>query len=157
MTTYVIASKPNAPALAECQILGEFLEQNCPDVTVKTVIKDSIEWAEFADATCRSYGFENKFCPIIYTIEGKLIGDGKAFQDHIIQRFNKAVPFNKDAVKVRNRQTQELNDELMRKKRDGDTISIKIENVLEKLKKKKVTNLITDAFYELKFEGGVPF
>ena len=45
----------------------------------------------------------------------------------------------------------------MRKKRDGDTISIKIENVLEKLKKKKVTNLITDAFYELKFEGGVPF
>lgn len=45
----------------------------------------------------------------------------------------------------------------MRQKINGDTISEKIENVLEKLKKKNVTTLIGDAFYELKFEKGIPF
>jgi len=68
MTTYVIASKPALNSLSECIILGEFLEANCPDISVKVCIKDSSEWTEFADSVCRSYGFENKYCPLIYTI-----------------------------------------------------------------------------------------
>jgi hypothetical protein len=30
-------------------MLGEFLEKNCPDVSVKTVIKHSSEWDDFLD------------------------------------------------------------------------------------------------------------
>jgi hypothetical protein len=32
------------------QALGEFLEKNCPDVSVKLVIKHKKEWSEFLDS-----------------------------------------------------------------------------------------------------------
>lgn len=70
MTTYVIASKYNSPYLAECQIVGEHIQENSPDVTIQMVIKDQTEWPEFIDSVCTCYGFETKHCPIIYTIEG---------------------------------------------------------------------------------------
>ena len=41
MVTYVVASKANNPYLAECQIVGEYLELNTSDVHVKSVIKDN--------------------------------------------------------------------------------------------------------------------
>ena len=50
MVTFVVASKSNQPYLAECQILGEFLEKNCPDVAVKFIIKHQSEWSDFLDA-----------------------------------------------------------------------------------------------------------
>ena len=31
-------------------MLGEFLEQNCPDVTVKVVIKSNDDWSEYIDS-----------------------------------------------------------------------------------------------------------
>ena len=34
MTTYVVASKANQPYLSECQMLGEHLMANTPDVSV---------------------------------------------------------------------------------------------------------------------------
>jgi len=35
--------------------LGEFLEKNCPSVSVKYVIKHKTEWAEFLDAVSLDY------------------------------------------------------------------------------------------------------
>lgn len=49
------------------------------------------------------------------------------------------------------------NEERMRKKKEGDTLGEKIENFLEKLKKKEVSQLVTDSFYELTYESGIPF
>lgn len=31
-------------------MLGEFLEENCPDVSVQVVIKPNEDWAEYIDA-----------------------------------------------------------------------------------------------------------
>ena len=50
MVTYVIASKATQPFLPECQMLGEFLSQNCPDVSVQVVIKSNEDWGEYIDA-----------------------------------------------------------------------------------------------------------
>lgn len=50
-----------------------------------------------------------------------------------------------------------MNDKRMRKNRDGDTLGEKVKNYLEKFKKKDVSKLINDAFYELVHEQGVPF
>ena len=96
MTTYVVASKANQPYLAECQILGENLMKNTPDVCIKTVIKDAAEWDVFVDSVCRSYGFVNKTCPLIYTLEGTLIGDGKDFVHHVRERYGKSVVVEKE-------------------------------------------------------------
>ena len=52
------------------------------------MIKDKCEWATFIDSVCRTYGFEEKKCPIVYTIEGVLIGDGNAFIEHIKDKDN---------------------------------------------------------------------
>jgi len=96
MVTYVIASKASQPYLAECQMLGEFLEENCPDVSCKFVIKHSDDWSAFIDATCRSFGFYEKTCPLVYTIEGKLIGDGASFVEHVRERYGKVMGMTKE-------------------------------------------------------------
>jgi bifunctional DNA-binding transcriptional regulator/antitoxin component of YhaV-PrlF toxin-antitoxin module len=45
----------------------------------------------------------------------------------------------------------------MRKKKDGDTLAERITKALEKIKKKKVTQLIDDCFFEEITEKGIPF
>ena len=45
----------------------------------------------------------------------------------------------------------------MRKKKEGETLGEKIENHLDKLKKKHVSQLLSDAFYEKVHENGIPF
>jgi hypothetical protein len=62
-----------------------------------------------------------------------------------------------EAKKARAKENQEMNEKRMRKNRDGDTLGEKVKNYLEKLKKKDVSKLINDAFYELVNEQGVPF
>jgi hypothetical protein len=49
------------------------------------------------------------------------------------------------------------NDERMRKMKEGDTLGQKIETTLGKISKKKVTDLIEDAFYGVETEKGIPF
>ena len=91
-------------------MLGEFLEQNCPDVSVQVVIKSKDDWEEYIDSVsedfkfltdqlnqyvsylqvCRSYGFYRRYCPFVYTLEGELIGDGAMFIEHIRARYCRA-------------------------------------------------------------------
>lgn len=104
MVTYVIASKANQPYLAECQMLGEMLEKNCPDVSIKTVIKHQSEWPEFLDSVCRSYGFADKTCPLIFTLEGTLIGDGSGFVEHIREKYGKVLSMSKETQQKRTRE-----------------------------------------------------
>jgi len=71
-------------------MLGEFLEENCPDVSVQVVIKSNEDWADYIDSVCRSYGFYQRSCPFVYTIEGELIGDGAEFIEHVRNRYCRA-------------------------------------------------------------------
>jgi len=77
--------------------LGEFLEKSTPDVCVRYVIKDTSEWGEFVDSVQRSYGFERKSCPLVYTIEGTLIGDGRAFIEHVREKYGKTLTVTKES------------------------------------------------------------
>ena len=74
MTTYVIASKATQPFLPECQMLGEFLEANCPDVTVKVVIKSNEDWGEYIDSVSiqktSNFSFVSRFAaPTVFTTD----------------------------------------------------------------------------------------
>ena len=106
--------------------MGEFLEKNCPSVSVKYVIKHKSEWAEFLDAvslnycniafqTCRSYGFAKRSCPLIYTIEGTLVGDAQAFIDHAREKYSRSIQLTKDTQKRRTQQNIKMINEYMRK------------------------------------------
>jgi hypothetical protein len=95
---------------------------------------------------CRSFGFYENCCPLVYTIEGTLIGDGASFVEHVRERYGKVLGVTKEIQKKR---TQEnittINDE-MRKKKDGLTLGEKIELALEDLKTKSCVSLIDDSF-----------
>ena len=131
MANYVIASKPGVTSLAECLILGEFLAANCPDVTVNTAVKDPSEWDEFADSVCRSYGFESKFTPLVYTMEGTLIGGTREFAEHIKEKYDKMLTVHKDQQRQRARLVQQEVDEHMRRKTEGDTVDERVQKALE--------------------------
>jgi hypothetical protein len=75
--------------------------KNTPDVCIKCVIKDNAEWDEFVDSVCRTYGFVKRTCPLIYTLEGTLIGDGKDFVHHVRDRYGRSVAIDKDTLKAR--------------------------------------------------------
>jgi hypothetical protein len=94
---------------------------------------------------------------LVYTIEGTLIGDGRAFVDHVRERYNKILSVTKENQKNRAKINVDENEEKMRKKKDGDALGIKIQNHLERMKKKEVSQHISDAFYSQEFELGIPF
>ena len=110
------------------------VEKNAPDVNIKIVIKDKSEWNEFIDAVCRSYGFEQKSCPIVYTLEGTLIGTGVQFLEHIKEKYNLTMQtLTKESLKSRQQLNIDENDERMRLKHKGQTLG---ERIHEKIMKK---------------------
>jgi len=39
---------------------------------------------------CRAYGFYERMCPFIYTLEGEFIGDGADFIEHVRNNYCRA-------------------------------------------------------------------
>jgi len=109
------------------------------------------------NSVCRSYGFEKKSCPIIYTLEGTLIGSGADFVEHVRNRYDKSLTITKEQQKGRTKLNIMENEERMRKKREGDTLGEKIMKALGKVNEKEVSLHIDDAFYLKEVEGGLPF
>ena len=136
MVTYVIASIASTPYLSECQILGEYIEKNSPDVCVKTIIKSEEEWDEFQDKVCRYYGFDKRTCPMIYTLEGSLIGDGPKFIEHCREEYGKSMTITKESLNQRQELNIEETKERIRKATEGDTLSEKIFKQMSKLAKR---------------------
>lgn len=133
------------------------MSKNAPDVTVKYVIKDTSEWKEFLDSVCRSYGFDKKSCPIVYTLEGTLIGSGSDFVEHVRERYEKTLTITKEAQKGRTKLNIAENDDRMRRKQEGDTIGEKLEKALNKINPSETSYQIDDSFYATELEKGIPF
>mmetsp|Transcript_34344 Transcript_34344/g.42396 ORF Transcript_34344/g.42396 Transcript_34344/m.42396 type:complete len:213 (-) Transcript_34344:1407-2045(-) len=139
-------------------MLGEFLEENCPDVTVQVVIKSNEDWGEYIDSVCRSYGFYTRSCPFIFTLEGEPIGDGAEFVEHVRARYCRAsVTMTKESQDTRARDNLEKIDELMRRRKHGLTLAEKIEKHNDKIRKKDMISHMCDSFFEEVEEGGKLF
>lgn len=136
--------------------MGEFLEANCPDVSVKVVIKDPSEWTEFISDLTRVYGFENVYSPIVYTLEGRLIGGAKEFQNHVKDAYDRMLKIPVEAKKARTILLAKENAERMRRMSEGDTMCERIDKSIEEMLGSKYIQQIQDATYELTFEKGIP-
>lgn len=126
-------------------------------MTVKTVIKDRDEWKPFLDTACKSYGFKKRSCPIVYTIEGTLIGDCGQFIQHVKDRYGKSLTVSKEELKRRTADNINEIAEEMRKKHKGATLGEEIMSHLEKVKKKGYVRLLDEAFYQEEQQNGVSF
>ena len=157
MTTYVVAATPDKTKLAQNMILGEFLEKNCPDVSVQMIVKDDSEWEKFVDNLCRSYGFESKPNPIAYNLEGTYIGDGADFIEHIRNRFGKSLKISSDQTRQRTQlNTQENTEPMTKRNQDELPLGEKIGQFLVDMKKQNFVQQI-DSGYEEVDEAGIKF
>ena len=117
-------------------MMGEKLNENCPDVKVQFIVKDDTEWEAFLDGLTRTYGFDKFPNPICYTLEGDFIGDGADFLEHIRKRYNKSDNYSSELTRNRTKMNEEENEDRMRKMTDVEPLGTKINNFLEKAKQK---------------------
>lgn len=75
--------------------------RNAPDIHVTIVIKDKTEWEAFLDDVCRSYGFDQKLCPLVYTLQGDLVCEGSRFGEHLKQKYGISYTLTKENIKSR--------------------------------------------------------
>lgn len=107
---------------------------------------------------CRTYGFSVKYIPCIYTLEGKLIGNGGDFFDHIRESYSiPGLSIDQFMQDRRKRDNIDIISEEVRKKKLGLNLTEKIDKELDKVKKKKVISHLTDSFYEQTHENGSNF
>lgn len=85
MSNYIIAGEAGSPDLVDCEYLGKKLGASTPSTNIHVIAKHSSEWDEFLRKICNSYGFKEPSSPIIFTVDGKLIGDKQAFKEHVLQ------------------------------------------------------------------------
>ena len=75
---------------------------------------------------------------MVYTIEGRLVGDGASFVEEVRERFGKVLGMTKETQKNRTLENMTMINEEMRKKQEGLTLGEKIAKSLEKIKSKNV-------------------
>ena len=74
----------------------------------------------FLEQVCHAFGFYTRPCPIIYTLEGKYVGDGQEFLQHCKESYSKAqMKARKLLAEERAKAQMKEIEELMRKRREG--------------------------------------
>ena len=73
------------------------------------------------------------------------------------ERYGRSINVTKETQKNRTNLNIADNEARVRKERDGETLAAKVETELGDLKKKKVSQLMDDAFYQEIYEDGIPF
>lgn len=156
MTSVVIASKANSLYLAECEVLAEFLAKNLPNFKYSVIKKDKNEWNEFLDSLAESYGFKRKCCPIVFTVEGELIGDVSEFYDYSQNKFGKVYRVSKDTLDLRARNNTRAVKEEVRRRDKGPNVIEKIHMCLRKAKKKHLVQN-HEGYFKVIVANGIPF
>lgn len=104
----------------------------------------------------RDYGFTQVSSPIIFTIEGELIGAGDEFVEHVRERYNKVLGMTKEQQKGRLEENKRNILEEYRKKNEGLTLQEKVVEHQEYIKKKKIVEVMNDVFFEKGDYAGQP-
>ena len=79
-------------------MLAEYLKANCPGFNYEVIMKIKNEWPPFVAALTRSYGFNKICCPIVFTVEGTLIGDTQDFHMYAKTQYNKSYTVSKEIL-----------------------------------------------------------
>ena len=85
MASYVIAGPAGDAQLAECEYLGHQLDLSS-EASVRVVVKHPQEWPSFLRGVCASFGFKRKSTPIVFTVDGALIGGLEDFRTHVLAK-----------------------------------------------------------------------
>lgn len=75
-----------------------------------------------------------------------MIGDGRDFVDHVRDKFGKSLTITKEAARARIKLNTDANEARMKKNKEGETLGERIENYLDKLKKRAVSTLLDGSY-----------
>ncbi|OMJ83869.1 hypothetical protein SteCoe_15095 [Stentor coeruleus] len=156
MSNYIIAGEAGTSDLVDCEYLGKKLEASTPSTCVHVIAKHSSEWNEFLKKICNSYGFKEPSSPIIFTVDGQLIGDKQAFKEHVLQLYSVRGELDKNLRGLISDYDRMNLENYRLKQAEGPTIEEKV-----KTRIKDTVNqgrmVILDGFYEKQYDSGFEF
>lgn len=87
MAAFIIAGQANDPTFARAEYAAKQVEVACPSIVFSYEMKHPDEWNDFINAVLRRYDFHefppNFHGPVVWTLEGELIGTGQDFIETI--------------------------------------------------------------------------
>ena len=159
MSSYIIAGSADNPDTAYCEEVANKIKAKYSNIDFRIIIKHPSEWETHLQEVCRIYGFRNKSNPIIYTFDGKMIGDKQAFMRMCYKYFGvpeKGMGIGIVTTDVNEKiATQELNKKLKMQREErtlAEVIDLKFK---EKLKQNLIQYRIEK--YEKCVEKGMIF
>ena len=155
MASIIIASKANSRYLAECEVLAEFLAKNL-DFKYTVIKKHKNEWDDFLTSLTESFGFSRKCCPIVFTVEGELIGDVTEFYDYSQNKYGKVYRVSKETLDLRAKSNVKATNEEVRRRDKGPNIVEQIQKALLKSKKKKLVSNY-EGYFNSVIKDGIPY
>lgn len=81
MSSYIIAGSANKPETGQCEHIANLIKSYYKNIDFRIIIKHPKEWENYIHEILRIYGFKKKFDPIVFTLDGKLIGGIDGFRE----------------------------------------------------------------------------
>lgn len=79
MSSYIIAGSSDKNELGQCEHISNAIKSFYRNIDFRIVIKHPSEWNDHIQNVLRIYGFKKMSNPIIYTLDGKLVGGFDGF------------------------------------------------------------------------------
>lgn len=156
MAAYIIAGEAGSEDFVTCKYLGQMLQISAPTVHVHVVTKHTSDWSEFITKTCNGFGFYEISSPIIFTADGKLIGDKLKFKRYLLAIYGLKSDLKKSERKARAQmdfaESQRLKDLLANGPEFIDRVTANLDACLERGQFQ-----VLDGYYEQVFDAGVEF
>ena len=97
-------------------------------------MKHKDEWNCFVVALKQAYGFHKLCCPMIFTVEGELIGNTDEFYQYSKDKFGKSFNLPKEILQRRAKENNAFMNEVVRKR----SKDLEKETIEEKIYHKKI-------------------
>ena len=156
MTNYIIAGEAGSPDLADCEYLGKKLEASTPDTHVHIISKHTSEWDDFLKKICSGYGFKEPSNPIIFTVDGKFIGDKHAFKEHILQFYSVKGDLDKSLRTLISEYDKTSLENQRQKIAEGPSVKEKVRKKIEEIVSEGGIRIL-DSFFEKVYDKGFEF
>lgn len=156
MSNYIIAGEAGTSDLVDCEYLGKKLEASTPSTCVHVIAKHSSEWNEFLKKICNSYGFKESSSPIIFTVDGQLIGDKQAFKEHVLQLYSVRGELDKNLRGLISDYDRMNLENYRLKQAEGPSTDEKVKaRIKDSVSQGRM--VILDGFYEKLYDSGFEF
>lgn len=147
MSNYIIAGEAGSQDLADCEFLGSKLVASTPSTSIHIIAKHHTEWDEFLKKTCSGYGFKEPSNPIIFTVEGKLIGDKSSFKQHVLESYSVRGELDKNLRGLISEYDKVSLENFRQKEADGPTVIETIRDRIDEIVKSGGMR-IADGFFQ---------